>query len=83
MGVYVQAIVDGYPIGMFLFSFSFGTACGAIVFAVATGTTISRSLRRGYIQVLGLSFFDVNAWHSSLANSKALSLPRWQYLFQV
>ncbi len=41
------------------FDFCFGTACGAIMFAVATGTTFSCSLGRLYRPVLSLSFLDV------------------------
>jgi hypothetical protein len=33
---------------MFLFQFGFGSACGAILFSVAIGTTISWSLGRQY-----------------------------------
>jgi len=45
--------------GIFLFCLCFGTACGAIMFAVATGTTISFSVGSQYGPVLSLSFFDV------------------------
>jgi hypothetical protein len=37
-----------------------GTACGAIIFAVAAVTTISYSLGRQYRPVLSLSLSDVN-----------------------
>jgi hypothetical protein len=39
--------------------FCFGTAYHAIMFVVATGTTISCSLGRQYRPVLSLSFLDV------------------------
>jgi hypothetical protein len=45
--------------GNFLYDFCFGTAFGAIMFAVVTGTTISCSLGRWYGPVRGLSFLDV------------------------
>jgi hypothetical protein len=38
----------------FCFDFAFGTAFGAIMLAVATGTTISCSLARQYGPVIGL-----------------------------
>ncbi len=56
--------VDGYAARMFLFCFFFGTACSAILFAVATGTTISSSLGRQYGPVLSLSFLDVYGFTS-------------------
>jgi hypothetical protein len=45
--------------GMFLFCFCFGTACDAIMFPVAAGTTISSSLAKRDEPVLNLSFFNV------------------------
>jgi hypothetical protein len=51
----------GYATGMFLFCFSFGTACSAIMLAVASGATISCILARLDGAVLSLSFFDVFA----------------------
>jgi hypothetical protein len=45
--------------GMFLFCFCFGTACDAIFFPVAAGTTISSSLAKRDEPVLNLSFFNV------------------------
>jgi hypothetical protein len=47
------------PKECFCFNFCFGTACGAIMFAVAIGTTISCSLARQYRPVFSLSFLDV------------------------
>ncbi len=44
---------------MFLFQFFFDTACGAIMFAVATGTTISCNLGKQYTSFINLSFSDV------------------------
>jgi hypothetical protein len=44
---------------MFLFCFCFGRECGAIMFLMVTGATISRILGRQYRAVLSLSFFDV------------------------
>jgi hypothetical protein len=40
------------------------TACGTIVFAVATGTTISFGLYKCYSPVLCVSFIDVYVWYS-------------------
>jgi hypothetical protein len=50
--------VESYAMEMFLFWFYIGTECGAIMFAMATGTTISCSLGRQYGPVLRLSFLD-------------------------
>ncbi len=50
---------DGHANRMFLFCYCFGTACGAIMFAVSTVTTISCNLARRYGPVLSLYFFDV------------------------
>ncbi len=50
---------------MFLFLLCFGTACGAIVFAVSTGTTISSSLGKQYEPALSLSFLDVYGYNST------------------
>ncbi len=58
MGVCLN-YVDGYAARMFLFCFFFGTACSAILFVVATGTTMSCSLCRQYKPVLRLYFLDV------------------------
>jgi len=45
------------PSECFCFAFFFGTACGAIMFAVALGTNISCSLGRQYRPVFSsLSF---------------------------
>ncbi len=55
-GCLCSDLVDGYAMEMF---FCFGTNCGAIVFAVATDTTISCSLGRKYSLVLKLFFFDI------------------------
>ncbi len=54
MGVYVQS-EHGYA----LLCFYFGTACGAIIFAAATSTTILCSLGRQYGQLLCPSVIDV------------------------
>ncbi len=48
--------VDFYSIEMFLFCFCLGTACGAIMFAVVTGTITSCIW---YGSELNLSFYDV------------------------
>jgi hypothetical protein len=50
------------PKPCFCFYFDFGMAFGAIMFAVATGTTIFCSLARQYRPLLSLSFFDVYGW---------------------
>jgi hypothetical protein len=42
-----------------LVCFLFGTVCGATMFALATGTTISCSMNRHYGPMLSLSFFGV------------------------
>jgi hypothetical protein len=44
---------------MFLFWFCFGTSGGAIMFAVATGTTITCIMGKQNRPVLCLSLFDV------------------------
>jgi hypothetical protein len=49
----------------FCFDFCFGASCGAIMFAVATGTNISSSLGRQDRPVLSLSFLDVYGTTSS------------------
>ncbi len=53
--------------------FCFGTACGAIMFAVATDTTISCSLGRQYVPVLSLSLLNVfyGVYLSTLTMSKS------------
>jgi hypothetical protein len=50
---------------MFLFWSCFGTACGTIVVAVATGTTISSSLGKQWEPALSLSFLDVYGYNST------------------
>jgi hypothetical protein len=52
--------------------FCFGTAFGAIKFAVATGTTISFSLGRQYRPELSLCFLDVYGH-----NKKKMNLNKW------
>ncbi len=59
MGVYVQTKWVAMPRDCFCFDFCFGAACHDIVFAMATGTTISCSLGWQYEPVLSLSFLDV------------------------
>jgi hypothetical protein len=49
------------PSECFCFAFFFGTACDAIMFAVALGTNISCSLGRQYRPVFSLSFEDIYA----------------------
>jgi hypothetical protein len=46
----------------FCFDFCFGKACGTIMFAVATGATISCSLGRQYGPVPSLSFLDIHVY---------------------
>jgi hypothetical protein len=60
MGVYVQTKLMSMPWECFCFDFSFGTACGAIMFAAANGITISCSFGRQCRPVLSLSFLDVS-----------------------
>jgi hypothetical protein len=59
MGVYVKTKLMSMPWECFCFDFSFGTACGAIMFAAANGITISCSFGRWYWPVLSLYFLDV------------------------
>jgi hypothetical protein len=59
MGVHIQTKFMSMPWECFRFDFSFGTACGAIMFAAATGKTISCSFGRRCKTVLSLSFLDV------------------------
>ncbi len=60
----------------FEFEFGIGTAFGAIMLAVATGTTISCSLARQY-KVIGLFFFDVYGWTApkQIDGFELISLP--------
>ncbi len=53
--------VDAYATRMFSFWFCHGAVCGTIMFAVATGTTISCSLGRHYGTELKTSSLDVYA----------------------
>ncbi len=69
--------VDDYAMGMCLFWFCFDTACGAMIFAVATGTTISSSLGRQYRPVLSLSFLDVDGLN--IASISARHCLQWKY----
>jgi hypothetical protein len=55
----VQSCLDVYVVGMLLFRSCFVSACGAIMLAAATGTTISCLLGRQYGPVLSLSLLDV------------------------
>jgi hypothetical protein len=47
------------PKEYFCFDFCFGTVCGAIMFAMATGTTFSLSLCSKHGIMFSLSFLDV------------------------
>jgi len=57
-GCSCSGYVNSYALGMFWFWFCYGTACGAIAFAMATGMTLTCSLGRRYGPILSLSFFD-------------------------
>ncbi len=67
--------------GIFLLYFSFGAACGAVMFAGATDTSISDSFGRQCGPVFRLSFFDVYDWppQANLVNN----LQKWSVKLHV
>ncbi len=63
----IESMVDAK--GNIFLCFCFGTVCGAIIFAMAPGATISCSWGRQYWPVLRPDFFDVYATDVDIKNA--------------